>query len=319
MSVEKLGEIEVINRLARALGRGAGVHGIGDDGVLLRDDDGRVAVADTLVEGVHFRLEWSSARDVGYKALARNISDCRAMGAEPRAWLLSLGLRGWNSELLDELIAGFVEARDAHAPRLQLVGGDTTGSPRAMFVAITMLGDVPKQPFARSAAAPGQRVWVAGELGWASCGLEILERGRAVGDDEVALVEAHRRPRLATVDVSRMREAGVTAAIDVSDGLAIDLWRVVDASAVRIEVDARLPGIERVEAYCGSEASRVAVHQWTGGDDYALIAFGPRSPGAAFVEVGRVVEGAPGLYLHEADGVMQAVDRAGHLHGGETE
>lgn len=290
-------------------GARTGVEGIGDDGVVLRVDDGRVVGCDTMVEGVHWRSDWSSPADVGWKLVASNVSDIYAMGAVPTAMVLAatIGRGGWDVRAFAD---GMATARDALAPGLVLVGGDTTTGATSVF-SLTVFGRRVGHATTRDGAQPGDALWCDGPLGHAAAGLAMLA---ADGGASGPLVDAHRRPRFVPPIVDQWDAAGVHAAIDISDGLAIDAWRMARASAVSLVLDAPLPGaaeLDDVAARLGVDPLR---WQLAGGDDYVRLVAAERSPGPAFVRVGAVRSGPPGLTLIQADGTSRQLDPDGYRH-----
>ncbi|MDX6739088.1 thiamine-phosphate kinase [Actinocorallia sp. A-T 12471] len=280
-----MGEFGLIRRVTGRYPQGPLVElGPGDDAAVLRAPDGRVvATADMLVEGRHFRTDWSSAYDVGRKAAAQNLADVVAMGARPTALLIGFGAPAdldvaWADGLSDGL-------RDECALLgVSIVGGDTVRTP-AITVAVTALGDLGgAAPLTRSGARPGEIVAVRGRLGWAAMGLAALEVSSAASGP---FVDAHRRPLPPYSAGGEARALGATSLVDVSDGLVQDLGHVARASAVRIELAAarvpRDPGVGLAEAL-------------TGGDDHAFAATFPADAGLPpeWRVVGEVREGEPG-------------------------
>lgn len=288
--------------MTRRLGQGPSVElGPGDDAAVIRAPDGRVvATTDLLVEGRHFRCDWSGPYDIGRKAAAQNLADVVAMGARPTALLLGLAApadtqTGW----IDSLCDGLRDECDLVGA--SVAGGDTVRAP-AITLAITALGDLAgRAPLTRAGARPGDLVAVRGRLGFAAAGLSLLERGvpaspahepEASGADRAAakLIGAHRRPRPPYDAGEQAARLGATALLDVSDGLVQDLGHVASASGVRVEIDtAALP----VPPALGPAGLR---HVLTGGDDHAFAGtFPPASRGrlpAVWRVIGRIAEGA---------------------------
>jgi thiamine-monophosphate kinase len=251
--------------------------------------DGRVvATTDVLVEGVHFRRDWSSGYDVGCKAAAANLADVAAMGATATALLVGLAAPGdlpvaWATALADGL------RDEAARVGAVVVGGDTVSCDR-LVVSVTALGDLAgRPPVTRAGALPGQQVVLAGTVGRSAAGLALLRAGGSDGP----LVDAHRRPAPPHLLGPVLAELGATAMCDVSDGLVQDLGHLARASGVRIVVEAtRLPlppGVDLQDAL-------------TGGEDHALVAVLPAGTPLPLgvLRIGRVdpgegveVEGAP--------------------------
>jgi thiamine-monophosphate kinase len=208
--------------------------GIGDDAAVLATPDGRVvATTDFLLEGRHFRRDWSSAADVGHKAAARSLADCAAMGAVPSALLVALAAPpdlpvSWARELTEGLAA------ECARVGASVIGGDTARA-GSVLLAVTGLGDLEgRAPVLRSGASPGDLVAVAGRLGHAAAGLALLQAG-LTGDP---LVNAQLRPAPPYDAGPEAAALGATAMIDVSDGLLADLGHVARASGVLIDLDA---------------------------------------------------------------------------------
>jgi thiamine-monophosphate kinase len=210
--------------------------GIGDDAAVLATPDGRVvATPDFLLEGRHFRRDWSTARDVGHKAAARSLADVAAMGAVPTALLVALAAPGdlpvsWARELSAGLAA---ECARVGGPGAAVIGGDTARADEVLL-AVTGLGDLAgRAPVLRSGAAPGDVVAVAGPLGHAAAGLDLLSAGLA---SVPALVTAQLRPAPPYDAGPQAADLGATAMIDISDGLLADLGHIAAASGVLIDL-----------------------------------------------------------------------------------
>jgi thiamine-monophosphate kinase len=209
--------------------------GIGDDAAVLATPDGRVvATTDFLLEGRHFRRDWSSATDVGHKAAARSLADLAAMGAVPSALLVALAVPAdlpvsWARELAAGLAA---ECLRVEGPGASVIGGDTARAD-SVLLAVTGLGDLAgRAPVLRSGAAPGDVVAVAGPLGHAAAGLALLSAG--IRDHR--LVSAQLRPAPPYVAGPEAADLGASAMIDVSDGLLADLGHIAAASRVLIDL-----------------------------------------------------------------------------------
>jgi thiamine-monophosphate kinase len=205
---------------------------------VLATPDGRVvATTDFLLEGRHFRRDWSSATDVGHKAAARSLADLAAMGAEPSALLVALAAPAdlpvsWARELAEGLAAECARASTGSRDGAGVIGGDTARAD-SVILAVTGLGDLAgRAPVLRSGAAPGDLVAVAGPLGHAAAGLALL----TLGLPGVPLVAAHLRPAPPYDAGPEAADLGATAMIDTSDGLLADLGHVAAASGVRIDL-----------------------------------------------------------------------------------
>ena len=298
--------------------------GIGDDAAVLAVPAGQeLAVAiDTLVEGVHFP-RGTSAVDIGWKALAVNLSDLAAMGATPAWALLALTLPEPDQAFVEGLAEGFTQLAKPH--RLALVGGDTTRGPLSISVAVH--GFVaPGKALMRSGAKVGDAVLVTGTLGDAAAGLHALAHLSAVeeqrSDARDLLVSRLNRPTPQLAAGSALRDLA-HACIDVSDGLIADLGHICTASGVGAEVDASLLPLSPslIAIYDDASAQQFAL---TGGDDYELCFTVPMNRladvqsdlsrlGCGVTRIGRIVEGQ-GVSVRGVDGQWLETEQAGWNH-----
>lgn len=308
ISVSDVGEFGLIARILSRLPAGDGVVlGAGDDAAVVAAPDGRVvATTDVLVDGMHFRRDWSTAHDIGVKAAAQNLADIAAMGAVPTALLVGLAAP---ADLALEWVDGLADGLAAESASVgaSVVGGDVVRS-TTLTISVTAIGDLGgRAPVTRAGARPGDVVVVAGRLGYAAAGLALL----SAGQDDGALTDAHRRPQVPYAAALRLAECGATAMIDVSDGLVADLGHIAESSRVRIELasdDLPLPP-ELVDAGLALGLDPLT---WVagGGDDHAFAA--TMSSEAAlravtrladlpepvpFTQVGRVVDGSGVVFV----------------------
>ncbi|MGI8460130.1 MAG: thiamine-phosphate kinase [Solirubrobacterales bacterium] len=314
-----MGEFELIERVRRRLAEagvatGEGVLlGSGDDAALIASDGTRAVSVDVAVDGVHFRRERSSLAAIGRKALASALSDLAAIGAGPGEALVALGVpadldEDGCAELTEGLVAGAADWGVA------LIGGDVSSSP-VFFVSVTVLGPVGSGgAVRRDGAREGDLIVVTGELGGAAAGLIVIDRPELVEQLPAGTAERLRRrqlepePRLAAGVA--LAEAGASAMIDLSDGLAGDAGHVAAASGVRLAVELeRLPiaaGVAEVAAAAGRDLAELTV---AGGEDYELLAAAPEDALRNLVAldipvsvIGEVVDGRPGVDLIDAQG-----------------
>ena len=282
-SLRQVGELGLIRRLRASDGPpGSGIRtGIGDDTAVLEvsRDAVLLATTDLVVEDIHFRRASASFTDIGWKALAVNLSDIAAMGGRPRWALVGLALPA--SAEMDDVDALYAGMRDAAAPHgVGIVGGDTSASPGGWMISVTLLGEHMGTPRLRSMARPGDLVAVTGSLGRSAAGLEALEDGggadgrATIGPEALEeITRAHRRP------LARVHEGGwlgmqpaVHALMDCSDGLATDLGHICRESRVRATIFLeRLPlsaAVREAARAFGRDPSDWATG---GGEDYELL------------------------------------------------
>ncbi|MDG4829492.1 thiamine-phosphate kinase [Solwaraspora sp. WMMD1047] len=274
MSVAGAGEFGLIARVTARLAVGETcLVGPGDDAAVVVAPDRRVvASTDVLVDGRHFRRDWSTATDVGHRAAAANLADIAAMGATPTALLVALCTPpdlevAWAEGLADGLGA------EAASVGASVVGGDMSASP-TLTVAVTALGDLAgRAPVLRGGARVGDQVALAGRLGYAAAGYTVLSRGFRTPK---LLVEAYRRPEVPYLAGPAAALAGATAMIDVSDGLLADLGHVATASRVGIDLISDAFDVPR-QMRDAAQALGVDPFNWVlaGGDDHALAATFP--------------------------------------------
>jgi thiamine-monophosphate kinase len=273
MKVSELGEFGLIDLLARIAPQGGPEHrmlvGIGDDAAAWRGDDSTVlATTDAMVEGVHF-TRGTPWWELGWKALAVNLSDIAAMGGMPAYALVDLSLPG-DSEVEDvaRLYRGMADLANQH--KVAIVGGNITSAPVVM-IAITVIGRGLKEGLLRrSAAVPGDRIAVTGCLGSAAVGLRMLKDNLKLAPETVAFLrKAHLQPQPRIPEGQALVKRGVRTAIDISDGLVADLGHLCAASKVgaTVRVNA-VPIHPLVKEAFGKDALRLAL---TGGEDYELL------------------------------------------------
>lgn len=277
----------------------------GDDAAVLQGLAKPTITSDILIEDVHFKRIWSSPADIGTRAAAANLADLIAMGAEPKALTVSLGIPektavGYVLDLTEAIAA------EAQLIGAQVVGGDVTKSEK-LVVSITAVGDCENRtPILRSGARAGDRVGLIGRLGFAQAGLQLMQSGKSAPLD---LILAHQRPR---VDYSTGKSAwqSSNAMIDVSDGLLVDLGHIAKASNVRISLSSNLlqnlitSDLKVAGKELGVEPIEFVL---SGGDDHAFVVSGMKLPSGA-VEIGSVASGA-GVWLDN-----EPADLLGYRH-----
>jgi thiamine-monophosphate kinase len=295
--------------------------GIGDDAAIVSPSatESMLVSADMLLSGVHFP-EDTAAHAVGHKALAVNLSDMAAMGANP-AWVtLSISLPENNSEWLSGFSQGFFALAEKFG--VQLIGGDTTRGPLNISVQITGFAP-PGQALLRSGAQPGEGVFLTGSLGDAGLGLRLYQHPNdaARSTEGLQLIQRLQYPQPRVAAGLALRGLA-SSAIDVSDGLAADLQHILTASAVGAEVDiTRLPLSRAYRSLCGGRPWQQAV---SAGDDYELCFTAPMAQekdvlsrlaalGCPCVRIGEVSAQA-GLHWRDAAGQLQIIRARGFDH-----
>ena len=315
------GEFDLIQRIrARVATRRDVVLGIGDDAALLAPPPGmQLAVAtDTLNSGVHFPPETAPC-DIGWKALAVNLSDLAAMGAQPAWCSLSLSMPQADEDWLEGFMDGFGALAALHD--VALIGGDTTRGPLSICVSVIGLVE-PDRALRRDGAQAGDDIWVSGTLGDAAAALSAWRSGRTVPG---ALRGRLDRPE-PRVALGRELQGIATSCIDVSDGLLADMAHVCAASGVGVEIDLdALPASSGLESFAQGDVESHRLWQATGGDDYELcftapgtalgvVADAAAAAGVEVTRIGRIVPGrgvvacAAGSDWHPAE--------LGHRHFG---
>jgi thiamine-monophosphate kinase len=308
-----MGEFELIRRYFQRSGtpgNPAVALGIGDDCALLQPPPGmQLAISsDMLVEGRHFFADVDPAA-LGHKALAVNLSDLAASGARPRAFTLALSLPHADETWLAGFASGLFALADAHG--CTLMGGDTTRGP--LNICITVFGEVPPgQALLRSAARPGDELWVSGTLGDARLALEALQGHRALDADVLLAARARLERPTPRVALGLALRGIASAAMDLSDGLAGDLAHLLQASRCGARLDAEvLSTLPAVRAEALDKTTRLAL-VLGGGDDYELLFSAPaaqeeavraagRAAGVPLTRIGRL-ETEPGLRVVNASG-----------------
>jgi thiamine-monophosphate kinase len=328
--VGEVGEFRLIERLLSRVPAGDGLLvGAGDDAAVLAPTPGTalVATCDGQVEGVHFSRQGTPPRSLGHRALAVNLSDVAAMGGRPRWALVALTLPpdlevGW----LDQLYDGLAALAERHG--VGVVGGNVARTTGPIVVDVTLLGEVqPEARLTRAGARSGDAVVVTGTPGQSAAGLRLILQpiARRWGEPEDAerLLISHRAPEPRVEAGRRLSASGVvTAAIDVSDGLAADLSHVLAASGVGATLDEAAlpvsPALGRFAAAVGVDPLELVLH---GGEDYELLfTCGPghaeRLTGELGLPATRIgtVEDEPGLRRRGRDGVARPLAARGHDH-----
>ena len=338
MYVRDIGEFDLIDKLAAVIDESNSsaiealdAHGfgmaraIGDDAAAWQSPDGvRVFTSDTMVEGVHFDLDYTAWRDLGWKALATNISDIAAMGCAPSYATVTLGLRGdIPVNGLVELYKGMMELTAECGGAV--VGGDIVKSP-VFFISVALEGfarsDGPNALLLRDRAKPGDRIAVTGTVGASGAGLKLLMEG-ADGSGLASydfLIGEHNRPMPRVAEGEMLARLGVRCAMDISDGLVDDLGKLCRASGVGARIHAaRIPVDASLRATFPSSFLALALG---GGEDYELLFTAPdrvmqlaqQSLDTPVTVIGEVVEEGQGVAVLDEKGEELRVGSGGWDH-----
>lgn len=332
-------ESEIISKIRRRARPSSNVAlGIGDDAAVIEHDGATdlLACSDVSVEGVHFRLDWTTPRLAGRKALAVTLSDVAAMGGKARFALISLAVpHSADASLADEVMQGVFDVADES--EVAVIGGDTSSSPSGLFIDTVAIGECAQgAAIRRSGARAGDLICVTGALGASRLGLLLLERGyrlKAIEEkssgDEALIQEAIRKhlqpePRLAFGRAIGERRLA-TAMIDISDGLSTDLWHILEESHRGAVLYAEHLPIARCANELSSQAFgfdplHCALH---GGEEYELLFTVPEENQKEVTElaaaldlkvsaIGRITEGE-GLML-EHQGRRERLAPSGYEH-----
>ncbi|MFM1655686.1 thiamine-phosphate kinase [Brevibacillus sp. B_LB10_24] len=304
--------------------------GIGDDAAVFTPPPGMqiVACCDTMIETVHFLRETMQPEDIGYKSLVSNVSDIAAMGGIPRYALVSIGISsGWSPPECRRIYDGMYEACERYG--VQIIGGDTVSAPDALYLSVTVFGEVESgHALLRSGARPGDAIFVTGPVGGSAAGLAMLLKAKAdgveVSQEWKALAALHQRPE-AQVKAGRLLVAsGHAGALnDVSDGLASELWEIAEASGVRLLIERdKIPLDRDVEAYAASIGQDPLAWALFGGEDYQLVGTAREASsikeqflasGLPLFWIGRVESGAPGVWIADQQGT-RPLEKGGYNH-----
>lgn len=296
-SLADLGEFAVIDRLVADREQPPAVElGPGDDAAVVRAPDGRTVVTtDMLVEGRHFRLDWSSPGDVGRKAIAANAADIEAMGAVPTAFVVAFGAPE-DTAAADAVALSDGMWAEARTVAAGVAGGDLVSAPQ-WVISVTALGDLQgREPVTLDGAQPGDTVAVAGELGRSAAGYAVLLSGVDGFDD---LRRRHLVPRPPYGQGRAAATAGATSMTDVSDGLIADLGHIATASGVGIDLSWQALRPDRDALAAVADALRTDPWAWVlaGGEDHPLVATFPGPLPDGWRAIGRVLDGPPRVLL----------------------
>lgn len=334
MLVGQLGEKELIKRIREKVSARSGARtglecGIGDDTAAFKlDGDITLLTSDVLVDRIHFDTKNINGFDLGYKAIAVNISDIAAMAGTPLYALVTLGIpEDTETGFLDRLYDGAIEASSLY--NLTIVGGDTTRS-ECLFIDVTVVGRVEKgMILKRSTAKKGDSIYITGSLGASSLGLSAISPGHIEGSQGVERLKArHLRPTPRLAEGRLLASLGATAGEDVSDGLVTDLVHIAEESGVgfmlyedRIPLDKDV--LDNALAISGQDPLDLA---YFGGEDYELVVTGPPGmteryessfggePHTSLTDIGVITDRDQGYLSRDAKGAVSEVEDRGYDH-----
>lgn len=333
MKLSQAGELRLIRSIRKKFAgtRPPVCQGIGDDAAVVRSHTpggmDLLLTTDVQVEGVDFDLRYCPFHQIGFKALAANLSDIAAMGGIPRFSLVTLGLsRHLTTDLVDELFSGMADLADAY--QVQLIGGDVSATPGAMFAGVTIIGAVPRgRAVLRSGARVGDQIFVTGTLGDAAAGLELARSGRFGSTSQLQLIQRQFYP------IPRVREGRLlagkgmaSAMIDLSDGLATDLRHLCDESRVGAEIEAEaVPLSGPLREHARKNKKNPLQYALTGGEDFELLFTVPKNRGTRLsrlaareavriTRIGRVLPRSQGIRLLDARNRIRPLPKRGYEH-----
>jgi thiamine-monophosphate kinase len=296
-SLADLGEFAVIDKLVSGrIQPPTVVLGPGDDAAVVAAGDGRTVVStDMLVEGVHFRRDWSTPFELGRKTIAANAADIEAMGAAPTAFVVAFGAPG-DTAAADVLELSDGMWREAGELGAGIVGGDLVSAPQ-WVISVTALGDLEgREPVTLGGARAGDVVAVAGDLGRSAAGYALWRNGiRSFGD----LRQRHLVPAPPYGQGRIAADSGATAMTDVSDGLVADLGHIASASGIGIDLAREALRFDHDALAAAAAALDMDPWAWVlaGGEDHPLVATFSGPPPGGWRVIGRVVDGPPRVLI----------------------
>ncbi len=285
---------------------------IGDDCAVL--PSGMLVSSDMLVQGKHFLLPQMNLNDLGWKALAVNLSDIAAMGAQSEFAVVNIAFpTSMSDEEFELLYRGIIDC--ARTYNCRIVGGDLTGSD-ALVISITVFAKSPQKPMLRSAAKAGYKVMVSGDFGASAMGLQLILLEQVADSSASHMMMKHLRPKPRLFEAKALYNAcaGEAALMDASDGLADALLQISELSGVAIKIDASKIPVHQETVSAAELSGKIPLGlALYGGEDYELVACVPPSAVAdcedsGFVYIGTVLEGSGVKMLH-TDGSEEAITR----------
>lgn len=335
--VNTLGEFGLIKHITKnvELKHASTILGIGDDAAVIANSEDMLTVvtSDMLVEGIHFDMIYSPLKHLGYKAVVVNVSDIYAMNATPKQITVSIAISNkYSVEAMDELYAGINLACERY--KVDLVGGDMTSSPKGMVISITAIGQAAKEKIVtRSGANVGDIICTTGRLGGAYLGLQILEREKQLYLDDPKVkpdlenqqyvLEKQLKPeaRNDIIELFEQKEFLPSAMIDISDGLASELFHICEASGVGAYLEeGKIPIHQESELLAIKFQMDPTTCALNGGEDYELL-FTVRPEDLDKIRlmpstyiIGEIVDKKDGVKLHTTGGNIHDLKAQGWNH-----
>ncbi|MCF6139519.1 thiamine-phosphate kinase [Pseudalkalibacillus berkeleyi] len=319
-------EFEFINRIKpNKTHQPTLIEGIGDDAALIRPESGYddILCVDTMVENIHFNRKTMTPYQIGYKALAVNMSDIAAMGGQPKFYLVSIAIpNGWTETELDDIYRGMSELAESY--EMDLIGGDTVSTSGPLTISVTAHGRVKQdRKLLRRNAKPGDVLFLTGPVGLSAAGLSILLEEAHSDKPIEELTKAHQLPTPQVKAGLLLSESGYRIALnDVSDGLASEAHEIAEASQVHIVIaEDKLPTIEALSFF---DKKNVLDWMLNGGEDFQLIGTVSaehwislsnlfEKNGQTIHQIGTVSEGPSKVSLNSKNGLMP-IDKKGYNH-----
>lgn len=311
--------------------------GNGDDSAVVKGRNGFdwVVCCDTMVEDVHFKRKTMNPYDIGFKALASNISDIAAMGGIPLFYLVSIAISpSWTEAELHDLYRGMADLAMDHS--MALIGGDTVSSPVSLTITVTVLGEIQEGAYlTRKNARAGDLVFLTGHVGDSGAGLDVLlrmeygvkEDNNKVPDYQRPLIAKHCRPLPEVKAGTILAGSGFRIALnDISDGLASESWEIAKASGVKICLfEDLIPLSREIQEYGRTRNIDPLLWAYNGGEDYTLIGCMPKEgkgeierkfheAGLPIYWIGEVEAGEAGVSAKRKDGSWYVLEKKGYNH-----
>lgn len=333
--INELGEFGLIEHLTKPFStkNRSTLKTVGDDAAVIQNDNFLTVVStDMLVEGIHFDLAYTPLRYLGYKSVVVNLSDIYAMNAQPKQITVSLALSNrFSVEALEELYKGIQEACELY--QVDLVGGDTTSSPRGLYISVTAIGQGEAEKISyRNGAKVGDLLCITGNVGAAYLGLQILEREKQIFqqtgaqpdfEEQQYLIERQLKPeaRKDMIELFAKNKLIPTAMIDVSDGVASEIFHICKQSGVGAYIEESgvpiHPNAQEMAIKFGLDPITCAL---SGGEDYELLfAINPKDLDKVkylpdIYIMGEIVAPTDGIKLHTKGGQIHPLKAQGWKH-----